>query len=100
MLARELDLAPVDGDNRDRKVVLGPFEAVLNRDVVRARSMLRCELPVSCPELEPGETPQRAGASRLVAVAPLLMLAVEQDACHVPSSGRRESVDERHRSLL
>ena len=76
--AGELELAAMDGDDRDRKVVLRHLEPVLDRDVVCARGVVGRELPAPGPELDPGEAPERARAPRLVALAPLLVLALEQ----------------------
>ena len=56
----------MDGDDRDRKVVLRHLEPVLDRDVVGAGGVLGRELPAPGPELDPGEAPERAGAPRLV----------------------------------
>ncbi len=78
MGARELELAAMDGDDGDRKVILRHLEPVLDRDVVGADSVLGRERPASRPELDPGETPERAGAPRLVALEPLSILALEQ----------------------
>ena len=72
MLARELELAAMDGDRGDREVVLRHLEPVLDRDVVGAGGVVGRELPAPGPELDPGEAPERAGAPRLVALAPLL----------------------------
>ena len=60
----------------------------------RARvGVLGRELPAPAPELDPREAPERAGAARLVALAPLLVLALEQER------GRRRSLrhDDEHR---
>ena len=95
MLARELELAAMDGDERDREVVLRHLEPVLDRDVVRARGVVGRELPAPGPELDPGEAPERAGAPRLVALAPLSVLALEQRAGLVPPRRRRERVRRR-----
>ena len=100
MLARELELPAMDGDDGDRKVILRHLEAVLDRDVVRASSVVRRELPTPGPELDPGETPESARAPRLVPVAPLLVLPLEQCAGFVPLRGRREGIHDRLRRLL
>src|SRR5207253_1862720 len=50
------------------------------------------ESPASSPELDPGETPERAGAPRLVALAPLFVVALEQGAGLVPLRNGREGV--------
>ena len=100
MLACELELAAMDGDDGDRKVVLRHLEAVLDRDVVRASGIVGRELPTSGPELDPGKAPERAGAARLVPLAPRLVLPLEQCARFVPLRGRRERVHDRLRRLL
>src|SRR5688572_6971703 len=100
MLTGELELAAMNGDERDWKVILRYLETVLDRDVVGMSGVLGGEEPASGPELDPGEAPERAGASRLVAVAPLLVFALEQGACLVPRGGGREGVDDGQRRLL
>ena len=64
------------------------------RDAYSAASV-----PTSSPELDPGETPERAGAPRLVSVAPLFVLALEQGAGFVPLRDGREGVHDRQRRL-
>ena len=61
MLAGELELTAMDGDDRDGKVVLRHLESVLDRDVVRAGGVLRRELPAPGPELDPRESPRARG---------------------------------------
>ena len=100
MLAGELELAAMDGDERDGKVVLRHLEPVLDRDVVGASGVRGRERPAPFPELDPGEAPERAGAARLVALAPLPVLALEQGAGLVPPGRRREGVDDGQRRLL
>ena len=100
VLARELELAAMDGDERDRQVVLRHLEPVLDRDVARAGGVLGRERPAPGPELDPREAPERVGAPRLVALAPLPMLALEQGARLVPPRGRREGVHDGERRLL
>ena len=56
--------------------------------------------PAPRPELDPGETPERAGDRPLVAVAPLGQLELEEGADLVPASGRRERVHDGLRRLL
>ena len=87
MLAGELELAAMDGNECDRKVVLRHLESVLDRDVVGASGVIGCKRPAPGPELDPGEAPERAGAPRLVALAPLPVLALEHDAGLVPPEG-------------
>ena len=100
MPAGELESAAMDRDEGDGKVVLRHLEAVLDRDVVGARGVRGRERPAPGPELNPGKTPERAGAPRLVALAPLLVLALEQGTRLVPPGGRGEGVhDCRHRLL-
>jgi hypothetical protein len=81
-------------------VVLRHLEAVLNPDVVRVSGVLGRELPSPGPELDPREPPQGTGASRLVSLAPLSVLALEQGAGLVPLRGRRERVHQCLRRLL
>src|SRR5215213_11080608 len=90
----------MDRDECDRKVILRYLEPVLDRDVVGVSGVLGCEHPTPGPELHPGEAPERAGAPRVVAVAPLFVLALEQGACLLPPRGRREDVDDGQRRLL
>ena len=99
MLARQLELAPMDGDDRDREEVLRHFEPILDRDVAGTCGVLGAECPASGPELNPGETPERAGAPRLVALAPLFVLAHEQRASLLPLRERCEGVHDRQRRL-
>ena len=71
-----------DGDDRDRKVVLRHLEPVLDRDVVGAAA---CSAASSSDR--PRTRPRRARArerSRLVALAPLRVLALEQGARLLP----------------
>src|SRR5215213_3261653 len=70
----------MDRDECDRKVILRYLEPVLDRDVVGVSGVLGCEHPPPGPELHPGEAPERAGAPRLVAVAPLFVLPLEAGA--------------------
>ena len=85
MLAGELELAAMDGNERNGKVVLRNLEPVLDRDVVGETGVRGGKRPVPFPELDPGEAPERAGAARLVALAPLPVFALEQGAGLVPS---------------
>ena len=89
MLAGKLELAPMDGDDRDRQVVLRHLEAVLDRDVVVAAaacSAASCQRPAqNSTQARPHEG---AGASRLVPLAPLPVLALEQRAGLAPASTR------------
>ena len=67
MLARELELAAMDGNHSDRKVVLRHLEPVLDRDVVGAGGVRGRERPAPGPELDPCEAPERValrGSSR------------------------------------
>src|SRR5829696_4765202 len=100
MIARELELAPVDSDDRDRKVVLRHLQAVLDRDVVRASGVFGRNCPAPGPELEPREAPERASAPGLVAVAPFRMLALEDGTRLVSLRGWREGVHDRLRRFL
>src|SRR5437667_586392 len=100
MLAGELEPAAMDRDERNGKVVLRHLESVLNRDVVGLDGVRCSELPAPGPELDPGEAPERAGAPRLVALAPLLVLVLEEGAGLVPPGGGRERVGDRQRRLL
>src|SRR5439155_11001053 len=100
MLAGELELSAMDGDQRDGKVVLRNLEAVLDRDVVGGGGVRGGEFPSPGPELDPGEAPERAGTSRLVPLAPLPVLAIEEGAGLVPRGHRRERVDNGQRRLL
>src|SRR5437773_1459694 len=61
--------------------------------------VLGAERPASSPELNPGETPERAGAPPLVAPAPLSVLALEQGAGLVPRREGREGVHKGQRRL-
>ena len=62
-------------------------------EMSRARAAYSAaERPASSPELDPGETPERAGAPRLVPLAPLFVLALEQGAGLVPLRSGRERV--------
>ena len=88
MRSGELELAAVDRDDGDREVVLRHLEAVLDRDVVRTGRVRGCELEATGPKLDPGEAPECPGTSRLIALAPLVILALEQHA----GVGRRASV--------
>ena len=104
MFASELQLAAMEGDDRDREVILRHFEPVLDRDVSGACGVLGRERPVSSPEFDPRETPERAGAPRLVALAPRFVLALEQRAGLLPLRERGEGVHNRqgrlHHELL
>jgi hypothetical protein len=62
MPAGALELATMNGDESDRKVVLRHFEPVLDRDVVCVGSMFGCERPSTGPELDPSEVPERVRA--------------------------------------
>ena len=77
MCAGQLEPAAMHGNECDRKVILRHLEAVLDRDVVRVGGVRGRELPAPGPELDPGEAPERAGAPRLVALAPLSLLVLE-----------------------
>ena len=99
VLSGEVELSSVDGDDRTRQMVLRHLEPVLDRDVAGASRVFGGNIPASSPELDPGETPECAGAPRLVALAPLLVLALEQGACVFPLRERRESVHDRQRRL-
>ena len=92
VLTGQVELSSMDGDDRTRQLILRHLEPVLDRNVAGASRVLGTELPTSSPELDPGETPERAGASRLVPLAPLLVLAFEQRAGHLPLRGGREGV--------
>src|SRR5580765_6078472 len=89
----------MNGNHSDRKVVLRHLEPVLDRDVVCVYCVRGRELPAPGPELDPCEAPERAGAPRLVALAPLLVLALEQVAGLSPLRGRREGVRDGQRRL-
>src|SRR5439155_6027443 len=100
MLPGELELASMDGNQRDRKVVLRHLEPVLDRDVVGSGGVVGGNLPASGPELDPGQAPERAGAAWLVALAPFLMLALEEVAGIVSARGWREGARDGERGLL
>ena len=100
VLARELELAPVDGDDGDRQVVLRHLEPVLDRDVMSMGGVLGGDVPTPCPELDPREPPERPGAPRLVLLPPFEVLALEEGPGHVSRRSRRESVDDCERCLL
>src|SRR6185437_1347936 len=100
MLTRELQLTSVNGDHRDRKVVLGHLEPVLDGDVVRGGGVSSRELPASRPELDPREAPERTGAPRLVAISPFPVVALEQGARFVGPAGGHEGAREGERRLL
>jgi hypothetical protein len=100
VFACELEPAAVHGDDGDGEVILGDLDAVLDSDVVRASSVLRCELPPPRPKLDPSEPPQGTGAPWLVSLAPLSVLAFEQGAGLVPLRGRGERVHQCLRRLL
>src|SRR5260370_35251252 len=70
MLAGELELAAMNGDERDRQVALRYLESILDRDVVGSSGVRGRKRPVPGPEPHPREAPQRAGAPRLVALPP------------------------------
>ena len=78
VLAGQLELTSMDGDDSDRKVVLRHLVAVLGGDLVGAGGVLGSELPAPGPELDPGEAPRGAGAARLVPLEPFGILALEQ----------------------
>ena len=99
VLPGQVELSSMDGDDRTRQMVLRHLEPVLDRDVAGASRVLGREHPASSPELDPGETPERAGAPRLVALAPLFVLALEQGAGLVPLREGREGVHDRQRRL-
>src|SRR6266516_5346576 len=100
MLACELDLPAMDGNDSNRQVILRHLEPVLEGDLVGVGGMGRRELPATGPELDPGEAPERTGAPWLVALAPLLVLALEQGAGLGPLRGRREGVHDGECRLL
>jgi len=77
----------MDGDERNGKVVLRDLEPVLDRDVVGESGVRGGKRPIAFPELDPGEAPERPGATRLVALAPLEVFALEQGAGLVPPEG-------------
>ena len=79
VLARELELAPVDGDDGDREVVLRHLEPVLDRDVMSMGGVLGGDVPTPCPELDPREPPERPSAPRLVLLPPFEVLALEEE---------------------
>ena len=81
---RQVELATMNGDERDREVVLRHLEPVLERDVERAGGELGRERPASGPELDPRQAPERAGAARLVALGRVPELALEPGACLLP----------------
>ena len=99
VLASQLQLAAMDGDDRDREVVLRHFEPVLDGDVSGACGVLGRELPVASPEFDPGETPERARAPWLVALAPPFVLVLEQLAGPLPLRERCEGVHNRQGRL-
>ena len=92
VLPGQVELSSMDGDDRTRQMVLRHLEPVLDGDVAGASRVLGPERPTSSPELDPGETPERAGAPRLVPLAPLFVLALEQGAGLVPLRSGREGV--------
>ena len=92
VLPGKVELSSMDGDDRTREMVLRHLEPVLDRDVAGASRVLGPERPTSSPELDPGETPERAGGPRLVPLAPLFVLALEQRAGLVPLRSGREGV--------
>src|SRR5262249_31523172 len=99
-LACEPEPPAVKRDGRDRKVVLRHLEPVLDRDVVRSRCVVGRELPAAAPELDPREAPERPCATRLVALAPLGMLALEQGQGLVAPVRAGKRADDRERRLL
>ena len=99
VLPGQVELSSMDGDDRTRQMVLRHLEPVLDRDVAGASRVLGPERPTSGPELDPGETPERAGAPRLVPLAPLFVLALEQGAGLVPLRSGREGVHDGQRCL-
>ena len=95
MPACELEVAAMDGDDGDRKVILRHLQPVLGRDVVRAAGVRSREIPAPREELDPGEAPESPSGARLVPLAPLSVLALEQRASLVPLRRRRECVHDR-----
>ena len=81
MFARKLELATVRGDDGDRQVDPRHLEPILGHQVVRTLGVLGRELPSARPQLEPREALQRLGRRQIVAVAGLLVLALEQRTC-------------------
>ena len=86
-------------DDSDREVILRSLQRVLDRNVMRALSMFRREVPAPGPELDPGEAPQRTGAPRLVPILPFTVFLLEESAGHLSTRGGRERVRERLRPL-
>src|SRR5262245_63325625 len=95
MLPGEIELAAVHGDDRDREVVRRHLDAVLDRDVVSAGGVLGRDVPVPGPELDPGQTPRCACGSRLVSLARLLVLPLEERTRFASLPGRRKRVRDR-----
>src|SRR5215831_10476799 len=73
------------------------LEAVLDRDVVGTGSMLGRKLPASGPELDPGQSPRCPCGTRLVSLAPVRVLALEELPGLVASRRRRKRVHDRLR---
>src|SRR5262245_46550903 len=89
----------MNGDDSTRQLILRHLEPVLDRDIAGASRVLGTELPTSSPELNPGEAPECAGAPRLVPLAPLFVLALEQTAGLVPPRKGCERVHDSQRRL-
>ena len=100
VLTRLVEPAAVNGDQSDREMVLGNFEPVLDRDVVRLLGKGRRELPPACPELDPGEPPERTGRAWLIAVPPLPVLAFEELARLLAPVRRCQGVGDSQGRLL
>ena len=80
-------------------MVLRHLEPVLDRDIAGAIRVVGGNIPLSSPELDPTQTPERAGAPRLVALTPVFVLVLEQGAGVIPPRERCEGVDDRQRRL-
>src|SRR5262249_30238633 len=76
--AREVELAAVDGNPGDRKVVLGDLDSVLEREIAASSGMFGGELPACLVELDERELPEDVRASQLVALSPALVLSLEK----------------------
>ena len=99
VLPGQVELSSVDGDDRTRQMVLRHLEPILDRDVAGKGRVFGRNFPASSPELDPAETPERACAPRLVALAPLVVLLLEQGAGGFPLREGREGVHDRQRRL-
>ena len=74
--ARDLELAAMGGDHRDRHMDPRHLEPVLHVQLISPVGVLGRELPAVAPQLDFGEPEQRVGGHQLVTLERCLVLAL------------------------